>query len=104
MENLEKRLFKLVDSIGEILEGDLHIIDMTPEYNECEGEKEYRAYLKDGYCFDIKKEAKYDDETGKRKGWYYFFYSEWDGFEECTVKKAIEYISFYKMVRSEKYG
>lgn len=89
--NLYKKLFDLVDYKGELLEGDLHILDSTDSFYE--GEKEYRVYHKDGYCFDVKKEiGEEDEETGDVIFWEYSLYSEWDGFKELTVEKAINLV------------
>ena len=75
----QKALFELVDSIGEILEGSLHIIETT-EYPRCADEAKYRIYHKDGYCVDVMKEVETEDDDGKVT-YYYHYYAEWDGFK-----------------------
>lgn len=88
-----QELFELITSIGEILEGDLHIIDTT-EHHYCGGPKKFRIYHKEGYCFDVMKEIETEDEdTGETLTYYYDFYTEWDGFIELDVDQAIELIS-----------
>lgn len=101
---LEEQLFELVSELGEILEGDLHIIDMSDEYPEYEGEQSFRVYHKQGFCLDVKREANYDVETDDFINWDYYFCSEWNGFDPCTPKLAIEALVFFKMVRSADYG
>ena len=77
-----KDLFELVESIGELLQGGLHIIDNTPEYPEHEESKEFRVYHKSGICFDISKEVELEnEETGEIEEWSYPLYNEWDGFD-----------------------
>lgn len=79
MKTPEQKLFELVDSIGEMLEGDLHIIDNTESY-PVEGEKVYRVYHKDGYCWDIRKTAETEDEeTGEILKYNYDYLEEWEG-------------------------
>lgn len=101
---MEEKLFELVEELGEILEGELHIIDMSDEYPEYEGEQKFRIYHKQGFCFDVERVANYDTETDEFIEWDYNFYSEWDGFDPCTPEKSIEVIEYFKMVRSSDYG
>ncbi len=87
-----KKLFDLLDSIGETLTGDLHIIDNTDRFS-CEGEKEYRVYHADGYCFDsFKKANEVDEETGDIKTYEFDFFAEWEGFDKIDEVKAIKLI------------
>lgn len=91
----EKDLFQIVDKLGEMLNGYLHIIDTTDTY-PVEGEKSYRIYHKQGICFDIKKEVEIEDEDGEVTKWGYDFYSEWGGFNN---DKTID--EMYKLIKNE---
>jgi len=84
----DQELFNLVDQLGEICEGKLHIID-TSEYEV----SQYRVYHADGYCFDISREPMFDEDSVI----VYCFYSQWDEFKELTVDKAIELINQYQI-------
>jgi hypothetical protein len=95
METKNKTLFCLIDSIGERLEGDFHIIDNT-ELVHCDGERTYRIYHKDGYCFDISKELESENEETGEENFYYGFFSEWPGFDDLKVEKAIELLKNHK--------
>ena len=85
----EFTLFAIVKEFGECISGDVHVIDDTEQYTD-EGEQSWRVYHAEGYCFEIKKLAEYDDETGNFKRWDFQFYSDWDNFEKCDVHKAIQ--------------
>lgn len=89
----EKDFFELVDKIGECQDGDIHIIDSTEDY-PVEGEKKYRIYHKKGYCIDISKEARSEDEnTGEVLEWDYVFLEVWDGFNSIGLQSAYGLIS-----------
>lgn len=90
-----QKLFELVESIGETLDGDLHVIDTSERAPEWEGEAKFRVYHKDGYCFDVEKRANYDVEKDKFIGWEYDFFAEWEGFDEIDEKKAINLLKPY---------
>ncbi len=85
----EFTLFALVEHFGECISGDVHVINDTDYYRE-ESEQSWRVYHAKGYCFEIKKVAEFDDETGDFVRWDFQFYSEWDNFGKCDVSKAIE--------------
>lgn len=86
----EQKLFERVDKVGETLDGALHIIDTSDEYPVFVGDKKYRVYHKDGYCFDIEKTGYEDAETGDLKGFEYFYYNGWDDFKKLEVEDAIK--------------
>ena len=90
IENLpmEQRLFRLVDIHGELLKGDLHIIDISDDFN-----KKYRINHKSGYCLDVKEEYNIELEIAE-----YSWYSSFDGFKKITdVNKA--YKLFYSWLK-----
>lgn len=91
----EFTLFAMVEQLGELLSGDIHIIDNSEKYPDVDGEQKFRVYHKNGFCFDVEKRANYDVETDEFKGWEFDFFSEWDGFEKCTIGKAIELVKSY---------
>lgn len=87
-----KQLFYLVNSIGQSLDGDIHIIDTTtpcPEHEDC---KSYRVYHSAGYCFDVEKNVEDWSDTNPEQPskWDYVFYAQFDGFynDGFTVEKA----------------
>lgn len=89
--NKQEQLFNLIEEIGEIIEGDIHIIDTSEQIGD--DEKTFRVYHKDGYCFDVSKITEEEDEqTGIPIVFDYTFYSQWDGFNKLTIDKAIEII------------
>jgi hypothetical protein len=72
-KSIDQKLFELVDSYGEILCGECHIIQTEFErYNrDVESKVVYRVYHSKGYCLDISKEANFD-ETDEITGYDYF--------------------------------
>lgn len=100
----EEKLFELISELGEMLEGDLHIIDMSDEYPITEGDKKFRVYHKQGFCFDLEKIFVEDEMVEGKDGFEYSFYSEWDGFDPCTVEKAIEVLEYFQMIKSQDWG
>ena len=90
--NQYKKLFDIVNEVGETLDGELHIIDTSDEYPVFEGDKKYRVYHKDGYCFDTEKVGYENEKTGELSGFEYEFYSEWDDFKKIHLVDAIKLI------------
>lgn len=84
----EQKIFDLVQEIGEILDGDLHVIDKTSYNMPIPDSWEFRVYHAGGFCFDVKKEAEYDDGGDKITGYNYAYYAEWDGFGLLTEDAA----------------
>lgn len=88
---LEKELFELLEKMGETITGDTHVLDTSEEY----GEEGYRVYLKEGICFDVKKEHVCDKEDVHQfdgvdsEGYNYSFYAEWDDFPSITCETAL---------------
>jgi hypothetical protein len=97
--NKQEQLFNLIEEKGEIMEGDIHIIDTTEHIGE--GEKTFRIYHKDGYCFDVSKYIKEEnEETEEAISFDYSFYSEWEGFDKLTIDNAIKiFIEWKKQTR-----
>ncbi len=85
----EKELFKLIEKTGETLDGDLHILEIPDDDSD---NTNFKVYHRFGYCFDISKKPEYDGETGDQTGYYYEFFSGWDGFEELTARGAIDLV------------
>lgn len=100
--NYEKKLFDVIDEFGEILNGDLHIIDASDEYPCTAGDRKYRVYHKKGYCFDVEKEFIYDNEDETKGHFEYTFLSEWDGFKKLTVQAAIVLIKINTVIPTRK--
>lgn len=97
-DKIEQQIFEEVDRIGELLEGELHIIDMSDELKkESWGEKQYRIYHSNGYCVDIFKiMSKEDYETGEPLAHIYEVLQEWDGFEEIDEKELLKILKDVK--------
>lgn len=76
---MEKILFEHIEHLGEMENDDFQIIDISDSVDEFSGEKKFKVYHSEGYCFDISKivaeDAKFD----------YFLYDEWDGFRKGSV-------------------
>lgn len=95
----ERDLFDLVEGIGEILLGDLHIIDanLFDQWADEEDKQTFRVYHGDGYCIDVIKEAEYDEE-GNFVKYDYSFCEHWDEFKKIgTAANAIELIKKSQM-------
>lgn len=90
-------MFAIVENLGEILEGEYHIIDMSDEYPEYEGEKKYRVYHAQGFCFDIENKANYNVETDEFMEWDYNFWAEWEDFKPLSCEKAIQLMTWLKV-------
>jgi len=99
MGTTNKKIFDLVESIGETLTGSMHIIDMSENVdNYDDGEREFRVYHNDGYCFDVKKgiESYTDEKETEVKEYYYSFYQEWEGFLKAEPLYILKELQFYK--------
>lgn len=87
---MEKQIFEYIESRGELLEGDIHIIDTSDEFPCHDKDRCYRVYHSNGYCFDIKREYVCDpSEIGQfddvhSDGFHYEFFTEWGGFENLS--------------------
>lgn len=96
------KLYSAVAKIGEVIEGELHIIDNSNTF-EPDGGGEFRVYHKAGYCFDVKREYicepeevdQYDDVY--KDGFSYSVFDEWDGFKTMTVNRYIKLITTGKV-------
>lgn len=94
MKTEEEKLFNLIESIGECIEGDLHIINIGDEYPNYEGEKRYRVYHKDGLCMDVFKEAgKVDEKTDSVKTWNYDYTQGWEELTHYTIDNIFRIIN-----------
>lgn len=78
-------LFNILHDLGEMLEGDVHIIDISESpYDDVD--KKYRIYHARGYCIDIGREYCCEpDQVSEYEGVYedgynYTYFCEWDGF------------------------
>lgn len=94
MKNRERQLFNHVEGIGETLNGEIHIIDMTDK-PAVEGEQKFRVYHEKGYCFDISKECVDERKNGKLI-YDYVFLAEWEGFNKLDVNEAIKLVLHLK--------
>jgi hypothetical protein len=95
VKSASRKLFELIEKIGEHLEDGLHIIDSSDEYPATDGDGKYRIYHADGFCFDIKKEFVGKEESMEGvddDGCTYVFDSGWDGFKDISVTEAIDLI------------
>lgn len=81
----EQEIYELLEKVGEVLEGEFHII--PNDEPQCEGEGAFRVYHAQGYCFDVVKEISDEDEDVT----YYSFLEQWDGFKnDLTAKGALK--------------
>lgn len=87
----EKQLFEKCQLIGEVLDGELHILE------HCDPDKEegFRVYHAKGYCFTIDKEYCCEPEdiesfgNTHADGYYYGFCSNYEGFNALSLDEAI---------------
>lgn len=99
MNTTAQKIFDLVDSIGEILSGTMHVMDISDNVDYYElGEREYRVYHNEGYCFDVKKsiESYTDESETEVKDFYYSFYQEWEGFVKAEPLYILKELEYYK--------
>ena len=92
--SIEQKLFELVQEIGEILYGNIHIIEMERSvdffgYTTEEFKISYRLYHSNGYCLDIDKTATLD-ESGHIIDHEYFVFQDWEGFKEVDLQKLYD--------------
>lgn len=83
---MEKKLFYLVQNIGEGIFNKIHIIDNT-EFET----HSFRIYHSDGYCWNILQEEQFDDIDNPIDP-YYEFSESWEGFKESGIEFAISEI------------
>lgn len=94
-----QEIFEIVHELGECLNGNLHIIDTSDNIDYFEfGEREYRVYHNEGYCFDIKRVIEsYTDETETEvKEYEYYFYQEWEGFIKADMQYILKEMRYFK--------
>lgn len=89
----EKELYDLVHSIGEVISGDMHIIDTSDQYKEHEDCGQYRMYHKKGYCIDVEKYVRLEREDGEVV-FDYSFYDEWEGFLKVNIQ------TYYNIIKA----
>lgn len=90
---MEQILFEAVLHIGETLNEAYHIIDTTDEYRAFEGDKSFRVYHSKGYCFDVGRETKINEETGEVAGINYYIFDEYDDFLKGSA------VLYYKLLK-----
>lgn len=100
MKSIERKIYEACSSVGECLEGNLHIIDSTPSVMS--ENDSFRVYHKFGYCFDVTRERicdekdyddYIDDYAMESDGCTYTFSSEWEGFESLTPERALQLLT-----------
>lgn len=103
----DKEIYDLIAGIGEVLQGELHIIDQTYAHTVDEREGEFRVYHSSGYCIDVKKEyvcepgdVKYFDDVDE-DGFVYSWFSEWDGFHAIANNNQL-YALLTKFIAESK--
>ena len=95
--NYAKKLYDLIETKGELLNGSIHIIDTSDKYKVDEREGKFRVYHFRGICFDIEKEYVCepneikDFKEAEKDGFVYTYFGEWEGFENITVKELYEW-------------
>lgn len=82
---MEEILFNQVSHIGETQTENFEIIDTSDSVDEIYGEKQYRVYHSDGFCFDISKINRGTDDNGVHLGWDFIIFDEWDGFKKASI-------------------
>lgn len=84
MKTTEQILFEYIDSIGECQNKNIHIINTSDEFPVFKGDRKYRIYHSDGYCFDIERYRDYIKNEIE-----YVFFAEWDGFKNIDIEQAV---------------
>lgn len=87
-----KRLFDMIEKIGETIDGPFHILDMGEGSDHYE--QSYRVYHSGGYCFDSYKED-VTDEADTKTRYEYGFNPEWPEFAILDEDGAINLINEY---------
>ncbi|MGN7706884.1 hypothetical protein [Chryseobacterium sp. 22543] len=95
-KSIERLLFELVDQIGEILHGDIHIIKTQRDINSFiqppeEYKITYRLYYAEGYCLDLNKIAVLD-KNSHITGHNYTVFQDWEGFLKADLQKIYQYL------------
>lgn len=91
-----KKLFELIENLGEGLFDSLHIIDISDGNNET-----FRIYHSSGYCFDVQREyiediSSFVEEFGNvNDGEYYYSFQsdQFEGFKELSVERALKILT-----------
>ena len=86
---ITQKIFNELERLGELLEGQIHIIDISDDVDEYYTEKKYRVYHSDGYCIDIRQVSTIDEETDKVISYYYDSYQEWEGFNKIKEEDLL---------------
>lgn len=95
-KNQNKALFELIHCQEGVHSEDIYIFDTTSKYNEHNGEKHYRVFVKGGIMFDIAKER---DDDNYKINYQYTFLAYWEGPYGCT--SANEVLIILKMLGFE---
>lgn len=97
MEDREQELFELIHSIGEILEGDLHIEKTLDEIGNTWEDTHYRVYHKKGFCLDV---CRFIDKSVPDDIVYeYTVYDKWDGFKTAQIEEYVNTIACWKQIQ-----
>lgn len=86
----DKEIFTLIHAQGEVLTGDLHIIDTTASPKCSDEDCSYRIYHNSGFCIDVQREficdpdevSQYDNVSPD--GFNYSWFAEWEGFHSVA--------------------
>jgi putative component of toxin-antitoxin plasmid stabilization module len=92
----ESRLFRMLEEIGETLDGDVHIVQTSGDDIRHDDDIVYRVYIKTGYCFDAMKVLN-DYSEDDNPVYEYQFYSEWDGFDGIRANDACHIIEKFML-------
>ena len=95
-KSIEQQVFELVDQIGEVLLGDIHIIEIEREVNPFAHPPEeykvtYRLYRANGNCIDMTKTAILD-ESRHITAYEYEVLQDWEGFKKADLQRICEYL------------
>lgn len=96
MKSKEQELYEMCENMckfQEMIDGEMHIIDMAPSPKEAD-EGKFRIYHKSGYCVDVIKEVEDENEKTGKIRYYYDMTSEWQGFIQADAKTIIEAIKY----------
>lgn len=93
MTTAEQRLFEIVERIGETSTNSFDIIDAIDTVDDVYGEKSFKVYHSNRYCFDVSKINEGTDYNGVWLGYSYSVYDEWEDYEKLDI---LDYITLFK--------
>lgn len=92
-EILEKILFDYVNNLGEVQNEYFQIIDISDSVDTIFGEKKFKVYHSNGYCFDVEKKNLGQEDKNTWLGFDYIVYDDWDGFKKGSIQLYCKLLS-----------